>query len=72
MGTIDNVYNVNYLVNRRLSREKLIAFFVDLKAAFDSIDREMLVSLRERRIREGLVRRCEDLFPKRKQKVESG
>lgn len=36
---------MNYLVNRQLSRDlgKLIALFIDLKAAFDSVDREMLV-----------------------------
>lgn len=41
MGTIDNVYVLNYLVNRQLSREKgkIMAFFVDLKTAFNSVDR---------------------------------
>lgn len=45
MGTMDNVYIVNYLINRQLSRNsgKLVALFVDLKAAFDSVDREILV-----------------------------
>jgi len=46
MGTMDNVYEyMNYLVNRQLSRDsgKLIALFIDLKTAFDSVDREMLV-----------------------------
>ena len=43
---MDNVYEyMNYLVNRQLSRDsgKLIALFIDLKTAFDSVDREMLV-----------------------------
>lgn len=45
MGTIDNIYVFNYLVNRQLGRKKgkLVAFFVDLKAAFDSVDRGVLV-----------------------------
>jgi len=46
MGTMDNVYEyMNYLVNRQLSRDsgKLITLFIDLKTAFDSVDREMLV-----------------------------
>lgn len=40
-GTIDNMYVVNYLMNRQLSREKgkMMAFFVDLKTAFNSVDR---------------------------------
>lgn len=44
MGTIDNIYVLNYLVNRQIYRErsKLIAFFVNLRAAFDSVDREVL------------------------------
>lgn len=42
MGAIDNVYALNYLINRQLSKEKerMMAFFIDLKAAFDSVDRE--------------------------------
>lgn len=51
MGTIDNSYALNYMVNRQLSREKgkLIAFFVDIRAVFDSMDRRILIRmLRER------------------------
>jgi len=75
VGTMDNIYVLNYLVNRRLSRErgKVIAFFVDLKAAFDSVDREVLERvLRERRIREGLVIRCMDLLRETKSRVRIG
>ncbi|KAL6431964.1 hypothetical protein ACFW04_007414 [Cataglyphis niger] len=38
LGTMDNIFVLNYLVNRQLSKKKgkLIAFFIDLKAAFDS------------------------------------
>jgi len=45
MGTIDNIYVLNYLVNRQIhkNRGKLIAFFVDLRAAFDSVDREVQI-----------------------------
>lgn len=58
MGTIDNIYVLNHLVNKQLNREKrkLVAIFVDLRAAFDSVDREILwKTMRERGIREGLV-----------------
>lgn len=40
MGTIDNIYIINYLINRQLEKKegKLVALFVDLRAAFDSVD----------------------------------
>lgn len=38
MGVIDNIYVLNFLVNRQLKRKSgmVMATFVDLKAAFDS------------------------------------
>jgi len=51
MGTIDNIYVLNYLVNRQINKKKgkLVAFFVDLRAAFDTVDREVLgKAMRER------------------------
>lgn len=41
MGTIDNVYTLNYLINRQLGKKKgrVVALFIDLKSAFDSVDR---------------------------------
>lgn len=41
MGTIDNIYVLNYVVNRQLRRKegRMVAMFVDLKAAFDSVDK---------------------------------
>ncbi|XP_043271213.1 golgin subfamily A member 6-like protein 1 [Venturia canescens] len=38
MGTMDNVYVLNYMINREITerRGKLVLLFVDLKAAFDS------------------------------------
>lgn len=40
LRTIDNIFALNYLINRQLSRErgKMVAFFIDLKAAFDSME----------------------------------
>lgn len=68
MGTMDNVFALNYLVNRQLRRKgKMVAFFVDLKAAFDSVNREILGrEIRRRGVREGLARRCEDIFKETK------
>jgi len=44
MVTIDNIYVLNYLANRHISKEKgkLVAISVDLRAAFDMVDREVL------------------------------
>ncbi|XP_071579341.1 uncharacterized protein [Temnothorax nylanderi] len=72
MGTINNIYVLNYLVNRRLEKKggKLIVCFVDLKAAFDSVDRGVLIkAMRERGVREGLVRRTEELLSETKSRV---
>jgi len=71
MGAIDNVYVINYLINRQLGKGKgVTALFVDLKAAFDSIDRRVLVeSMEERGIRRSLVERVKKVL---RQKVESG
>lgn len=45
MGTIDNIYVLDYLINRQLGKKKgkMTAMFIDLKAAFDSVDREVLL-----------------------------
>jgi len=75
MGTIDNIYVLNYLVNRQIHKErgKLVAFFVDLKAASDSVDREVLgKAMRERGVGEGLVKRCEDVLRETRNRVRVG
>lgn len=54
MGVLDNIYAMNYLVNREISRPggKLITFF-DLRTVFDSVDREVLMeAMRRRGVRE--------------------
>jgi len=40
MGTMDQIHTLNYLVNRQLRKEKggVIALFINLKAAFDSLE----------------------------------
>lgn len=44
-GTIDNIFVLKYLVDRCIGRKggRLVALFVDLKAAFDSVDRGILL-----------------------------
>ena len=59
MGTVDNIYVLNYLINRQINKveDKLVAFFIDLRAAFESVDRGRLMAMRERWVREGLIDR---------------
>lgn len=42
---MDNIYVLNYLLNRQLGIRKgdLAVLFVDLKAAFDSVDMKVLI-----------------------------
>lgn len=61
MGTIDNIYVLNYVINKYVSKKGrlLVLFFVGLRTAFDLMDRtKLLNSMRERGVREGLVERC--------------
>ncbi|XP_043276027.1 uncharacterized protein [Venturia canescens] len=75
MGTMDNVYVLNYLINREITerRGKVVLLFVDLKAAFDSVDRAKLVeSMRKRVVREGLIERCEEVMKETYARVKVG
>lgn len=75
MGTMDNGYVLNYLIRRQLEGKGggMVALFVDLKAAFDSVDRGVLIeTMKERRIREGLVRRIEEVMGETKSRVRVG
>lgn len=52
---------------------KLVALFVDLKAAFDSVDREVLVgTMRECGIREGLTVSVEQVIRETRSRVRIG
>ncbi|XP_033225093.1 uncharacterized protein LOC117178016 [Belonocnema kinseyi] len=65
MGNIDNVYVLNYLVNRNLGRKKgkLVAFFVDFKAKFDSVNSRILwATMKERGLDKGLIKRIKEIF----------
>lgn len=51
----------------------MVVLFVDLRAAFDTVDREILwKTMRERAIREELVRRCEDMLKETRNRVRIG
>jgi len=45
MGTLDNIYVLNFLINRQVRKKRKLTLFVNLKAAFDSVDRGILVEL---------------------------
>lgn len=72
MVTLDNIYVLNYLVNKQLERgRKAVALFVDMKAAFDTVDRRILYkAMEERGIREGLIDRVRDVFRETKSRVK--
>lgn len=75
MGTVDNIYMLNFLINRQLGKEggKLVALFMDMKAAFDSVDREVLIGImRELGIREGLTIRAEQVVRETRSRVRIG
>lgn len=51
----------------------MIILFVDMKTAFDSVDREKLIeTMRKRGVREGLVRRCKEVLRETSNRVRIG
>jgi len=74
MGVMDNIYVVNYLINRQLGKGKgLTMMFIDLKAAFDSVDRRVLIeALEERGVRKDLVERVKEMLRETKSRVRIG
>lgn len=50
-GTLDNVYVLNYLINRQVTRKegRLVILFVGFKAAFNTVNKEIFIeTLRKR------------------------
>jgi hypothetical protein len=59
-GTMDNVYILNQIVGNEIKKRgsKIYAFFVDLKAVFDNVERHLLWEyLRKKGINEHLVQK---------------
>ena len=74
MGTTDNIYVLNYLVNRQIRKVKgkVVAFFIDLRAAFDSVDRGVLLeALKQRGVREGLRKRIKKILRETRSRVRT-
>lgn len=66
MGTMNNIYVINYLVNKQLGKGKgITTLFVDLKAAFDSVDRKVLIkAMKGKWIRGSLVESVKEVCGK--------
>lgn len=63
MGTIDNIYVTNYSINKQEKEKKMVALFVDMKMAFDSVDREVLYRvIKKREIRKRLVEKVKKIL----------
>ena len=63
-GTIENIKILKHLVGRRLKEKKKVwAFFMDLKGAFDKIDRKVLWEMMRRRgISDVLIERVKEIY----------
>lgn len=65
MATIDCVNVLNSLINKKVAKEKgkIAVMFVDMRTAFDLVDRGIqLECIKKKRVREGLVVRCEEML----------
>lgn len=59
-STMDNIYILNYAVEKEISKKegKVYAFFVDLKAAFDIINKEKLrIIMKRKEINRHLIKK---------------
>lgn len=74
MGTMNNIYVLNYRIKRQVERRKesMAIMFVDLKDSLDTLNsvdrRTVMKAMRERGVKEGLerVKRCEEVLRKTK------
>ncbi|XP_024870321.1 uncharacterized protein LOC112453670, partial [Temnothorax curvispinosus] len=65
-GVVDNIYTLNYAIGKRLKRKKkVMAAFVDPKAAFDSVDRRVLGKcLKKPGVNEKLGKKIMEIYEK--------
>lgn len=74
-GTIENIYVLNHIVGRELKKKggKVVAMFVDLKAAFDTVDRRKLWEAMEKHgISERLRKRIQEIYVETTSRVRIG
>lgn len=74
VGTVDGIYVLNYLINRRVEEKgKLVGLFVDLRAAFDAVNKGILErEMRRRGVKEDLVERVEKVLRDTRNRVRIG
>ncbi|KAM0724673.1 LINE-1 reverse transcriptase-like protein [Formica fusca] len=73
--TIDAIYLLNYTINKEMSKKRgqIFAMFIDLKAAFDKVDRmKMGEMMKKAGIGEHLRRRIMETYKETKNKVKVG
>jgi len=61
---MDNMRILQQVINKEISKKrgKMYGFFIDLKAAFDKVDRKILWRAMEKRdIRRGLIERVKEI-----------
>lgn len=71
-GTMDNIIILQQTINKEINKKKgkMYGFFIDLKAAFDKVDRRILWrAMEERGIRRGLVERVKEIYEQTKNAV---
>lgn len=64
-GTIDNVFVLSHLIQREKieKKDKIYMVFVDLKAAFDNVDRELLWDILDKKgISKGVTSRLKKIY----------
>jgi len=72
-GTMDNVYILQHVIKRELGKKggRIFGFFIDLKAAFDKVDREELwIAMEKRGISIGLINRIKEIYRSTKNAVK--
>lgn len=51
------------MINKRVDKGKIVVMIIDMKAAFDSVDRGIIVeSMRKRGVMEELMVKCEEML----------
>lgn len=71
-GTMDNVYVLRHVVRKELRKKegKVYGFFMDLRTAFDRVDRNVLWEAMEgRRVRRRLIKTVKEIYENTKNTV---